>query len=69
MQLLAEFLAVVKSSRKLPRKPSADVEHHIVTRGPPLACHFCQLDGEKLAAGEKEFLQMEKDSFWRSNSP
>jgi hypothetical protein len=33
-QLLAEFPAVVKSSRKLPRKPSGDVEHLIVTKGP-----------------------------------
>jgi hypothetical protein len=34
-QLLAEFPAVVKSSRRLSRKPSGDVEHQIVTKGPP----------------------------------
>ena len=34
-QLLAEFPAVVKRSRRLPRKLSGDVEHHIVTKGPP----------------------------------
>ncbi len=59
-QLLADFPAVVNSSKQLPRKPSGDVEHHIVTRGPPLACRFRRLDGEKLAAAKKEFLQMER---------
>ena len=69
-QLLADFPAVVNSSKQLPRKPSGDVEHHIVTRGPPLACRFRRLDGEKLAAAKKEFLQMEKDGIVRrSNSP
>ncbi len=30
----------------------------------------CRLDGEKLAAAKKEFLQMEKDGIvWQSNSP
>ncbi len=59
-QLLAEFRAVVNSSKRLPRKPSGDVEHHIVTRVPPLAFRFRRLDGEKLAAAKKEFLQMER---------
>jgi hypothetical protein len=69
-QLLAEFPAVVNSSKQLPRKPSGDVEHHIVTRGPPLACRFRRLNGEKLAAAKKEFLQMERDGIVRqSNSP
>ena len=52
---------MVNSSKQLPRKPSGDVEHHIVTRGPPLACRFRRLDGEKLAAAKKEFLQVERD--------
>ncbi len=61
---------MVNSSKQLPRKPSGDVEHHIVTRGPPLACRFRRLDGEKLAAAKKEFLQMERDGIVRrSNSP
>jgi hypothetical protein len=69
-QLLAEFPAVVNSSMRPLRKPSGDVEHHIVTRGPPLACRFRRLDGEKLAAAKKEFLQMERDGIVRrSNSP
>jgi hypothetical protein len=49
-------MAVVNSCRRLPRKPSGDVDHHIDTRGPLLAC---PLDSEKLAAAKKEFLQME----------
>jgi hypothetical protein len=60
-QLQADFPAV---------EPSGDVEHHIMTRGPPLACRFRRLDGEKLAAAKKEFLQMERDGIVRrSNSP
>ncbi len=43
------------------------MEHHIDTRGQLLAC---LLNGEKLAAAKKEFLQMEKDGIVRqSNSP
>jgi hypothetical protein len=46
------------------------VEHHIVTKGPPLACRFRRLDGEKLASAKKEFLQMERDGIIRrSDSP
>jgi hypothetical protein len=61
---------MVKSSRRLPRKHSRDVEHTIVTKGPPLTCRFCRLDGEKLVVAKKEFLQMEKDGIVRqSNTP
>ncbi len=67
-QLLADFPAVVNSSKQLPRKPSGDVENHIVTRGPPLACRFRRLDGEKLAAAKKEFLQMERDGIVRRST-
>jgi hypothetical protein len=35
--LLSDFLAMVNASKTLPRRPSADVEHHIVTKGPPLS--------------------------------
>ncbi len=63
----AQLLAVVNSCRRLPRKPSRDVEHHIDTRGPLLAC---RLDGKKLAVAKKEFFQLEKDEIVRqSNSP
>jgi hypothetical protein len=61
----AQLPAVVNSSSRLPRKPSGDVDHHIVTRGLPLACCFCGLDGEKLAVARKEFLRMEKDGIVR----
>jgi transposase InsO family protein len=69
-QLLADFPAVVNASKTLPRRPSGDVEHHIVTKGPPLSCRFRRLDGEKLAAAKEEFLRMEKEGIIRrSNSP
>jgi hypothetical protein len=32
-KLLADFPAVVNSSKTLPQRPSGDVEHHIVTKG------------------------------------
>ncbi len=61
---------MVNSSRRFPRKPSGDVEHHIVTKGLPLTCRFRRLDREKLVVAKKEFLQMEKDGIVRqSNSP
>jgi hypothetical protein len=69
-KLLADFPTVVNSSKTLPRRPSGDVEHHIVTKGPPLSCRFRRPDSEKLAAAKKEFLQMEKDGIIRrSDSP
>jgi Reverse transcriptase (RNA-dependent DNA polymerase) len=47
-----------------------DVEHHLVTRGPPIASKFRCLDGEKLAAAKAEFQKMESDGIVRrSTSP
>ncbi len=61
---------MVNSSKTLPWRPSGDVEHNIVTKGPPLSCHFRHLDGKKLAAAKKEFLQMERVGIIRrSDSP
>ena len=61
---------MVNASKTLPRRPSGDVEHHIVTKGPPISSRFRRLDGEKLAAAKAEFLQMERDGIVRrSNSP
>jgi hypothetical protein len=69
-KLLADFPAVVYASKTLPRRPSGDVEHHIVTKGPPLSCRFRRLDDKKLAAAKEEFLHMEKEGIIRrSNSP
>ncbi len=69
-RLLADFPVVVNASKTLPRRPSGDVEHHIVTKGPPLSCRFRRLDGEKLAAAREDFLHMEKEGIIRrSNSP
>jgi len=68
-KLIEDFPAVINASRMLP-KPSGDVEHHIITRGPPLKSRFRRLDGEKLAAAKAEFLKMEKQGIVRrSNSP
>jgi RNase H-like domain found in reverse transcriptase/Reverse transcriptase (RNA-dependent DNA polymerase)/Integrase zinc binding domain len=57
------------SSSNLPRV-THDVEHHLVTRGPPIASKFRRLDGEKLAAAKAEFEKMESDDIVpRSTSP
>jgi hypothetical protein len=66
----ANFPTVVNSSKTLPRRPSGDMEHHIVTKRLLLSCRFRRLDGEKLAAAKKEFLQMERDGIIRrSDNP
>jgi hypothetical protein len=47
-----------------------DVEHHLVTTGPPIASKFRRLDSEKLAAVKAEFARMEAEGFVRrSTSP
>jgi hypothetical protein len=38
--------------------PSHGVEHHIVTKGPPVTAKFSRLDPEWLAAAKAEFQQM-----------
>jgi hypothetical protein len=42
-----------------------DVEHHLVTRGPPIASKFRRLDGKKFAAAKAEFEKMESDGIVR----
>jgi hypothetical protein len=54
-KLLADFPAVVNSSKVLLPQPSGDVEHHIATKIPPLSCEFHRLGDEKLTAVKKEF--------------
>jgi hypothetical protein len=44
------------------------VEHHLETRGPPIASPFCRLDAEKLAAAKAEFAALERDGIIRRSS-
>jgi transposase InsO family protein len=47
-----------------------DVEHFLVTSGPPISSKFRRLDGEKLAAAKAEFAKMEAEGVVRrSTSP
>jgi hypothetical protein len=47
-----------------------DVEHHMVTTGPPIASKFRRLDGTKLEAAREEFSKMEAEGIVRrSTSP
>jgi hypothetical protein len=47
-----------------------DVEHHLVTTGPPIASKFWRLEGTKLAAAKEEFSKMEAEGIVRrSTSP
>jgi hypothetical protein len=49
--LLQRFEDVVNPSKVLPQT-SHGVEHHLETRGPPIASPFRRLDAEKLAAAK-----------------
>jgi hypothetical protein len=47
-----------------------DVEHHLITTGPPITLKFRRLDSEKLAATKAEFNKMEAEGIvGRSASP
>jgi hypothetical protein len=63
-QIVAQFPQVVNLQKSLPA-PTTGVEHHIVTRGPPVTARFRRLDAEKLAAAKAEFLQLEKEGIVR----
>jgi hypothetical protein len=65
----AEFPAVLGAAA-MPAAAKHDVEHHLVTSGPPIASKFRRLDGEKLAAAKEEFAKMEAEGIVRrSTSP
>ncbi len=66
-RLLIEFQAVVNPAGRLP-PVTHDVTHHLVTTGPPVSARFRRLDGAKLEAARKEFLQMEADGIIRRSS-
>ena len=68
-EVLAQFQDVLNPKGDLQRT-SAEVAHHLQTRGPPIAAKFRRLDAEKLAAAKKEFLALEQAGIIRpSNSP
>jgi hypothetical protein len=58
--LLQRFEDVVNPSKVLPQT-SHGVEHHLETRGPPIASPFRRLDAEKLEAAKAEFAALERD--------
>jgi hypothetical protein len=65
--LLQCFEDVVNPSKVLPQT-SHGVEHHLDTRGPPIASPFHLLDTEKLAAAKAEFAALEQDRIIRRSS-
>jgi hypothetical protein len=68
-ELLAHFQDVVNQGKALP-PVRQDVEHHIVTTGPPNASCFWRLEGAKLKAAREEFQTMEQEGIIRrSTSP
>jgi hypothetical protein len=54
-------------SKVLPQT-SHRVEHHLETRGPPIASPFRRLDMEKLVAAKAEFAALERDGIIRRSS-
>jgi hypothetical protein len=65
--LLQRFEDVVNPSKVLPQT-SHGVEHHLETRGPPIASPFRRLDPEKLAVAKAEFAALERDGIIRRSS-
>ena len=59
-RLLEEFPALVCASKRL-LTVSHYMVHHIITHEPPITSKFRKLDGEKLAAANAEFKQLEED--------
>jgi hypothetical protein len=66
-RIVAQFPQVVNLQKSLP-SPTTGVEHHIVTKGPPVSARFQRLDAEKLAAAKAEFLQLEKEGIVRRSA-
>ena len=66
-QLIEQFPGVVNPSKVLPASTHG-VQHHIVTKGPPVSSKFRRLDGEKLAAAKAEFAALERDGIVRRSS-
>ncbi len=65
--LLQGFKDVVNPSKVLPQT-SHGVEHHLETRGPPVASPFRRLDAQKLAAVKADFAALERDGIIRQSS-
>ncbi len=65
--LLQRFEDVVNPSKVLPQT-SHGVEHHLDTRGLPIASPFRRLDAQKLAAAKTEFAALERDGIIRQSS-
>ncbi len=54
-------------SKVLPQT-SHGVEHHLETRGPPIASPFRRLDAQKLAVAKADFAALERDGITRRSS-
>jgi hypothetical protein len=65
--LLQGFEDVVNPPKVLPQT-SHGVEHHLETRGWPIASLFRRLDAQKLAAAKAEFAALERDGIIRRSS-
>jgi hypothetical protein len=70
--LFSKYPAVADTSGKLP-PAKHDVEHHLLTQGPPVMSRFRRLDAAKLQAAKAEFAKMKaegvirwSDSTWSS---
>jgi hypothetical protein len=66
-QFAAEFPAVFGATGTS-TAVKHDVEHHLMTAGPPIASKFHWLDSEKLAAAKAEFAKMEAEGIVRRST-
>lgn len=67
-QLLQDHQTIITPSKQV--KPSHDIQHHIVTKGPPVACRPRRLDNAKFQVAREEFDKMLQQGIIRpSKSP
>ncbi len=67
-QLLLQWFEDVVNPSKVLLQTSHGVEHHLETRGPPIASLFRRLDTQKLVAAKAEFAALDRDGIIRRSS-
>ena len=66
--LLTEFADVFSSALPSPAKKPHQIQHHIVTRGPPVYARFRRLSPAKLEAAKKVFHELESQGICQKAS-
>jgi hypothetical protein len=67
-ELLLQWFEDVENPSKVLLQTSHGLEHHLETRGPPIASLFRRLDTQKLAAAKAEVAALDRDGIIRRSS-